>query len=345
MATDPALSDSLHSPGATVALVESWLDRLLPSVETSPEPLHRAMRYAVFSGGKRLRPQFLLQVAQACGVQPPEFELALRAACAVELVHTASLVHDDLPCFDDAPVRRGRPTVHVLFGEPMAVLVGDALLTHGFEVLADVPRSLAPRALRLVRLLVRATSSRTGMIGGQSLEQEEGRSSAGTAAWHSPELIERYYSMKTGLLFATTAEAGAVVAGSLKAASWARAGHLFGRCYQLAYGLTEVRKKAAGGRAQTSAAHAPLGPPNAVLLRGEESARTELDAALAELRSCVQSLAVAPESLLGFLNSLHDQLLRGADLLAAEPAVPAKEPAKSPAKEKAAAKAARNRGA
>src|SRR3982751_2329943 len=115
-------AESLLSPSSTIALLDTWLERLLPSAATVPESLHRAMRYAVFSGGRRLRPQFLLQVAQACGAGKPELVLALRAACAVELVHTGSLVHDDLPCFADATERRGRPTVHVGFGEPMAVL-------------------------------------------------------------------------------------------------------------------------------------------------------------------------------------------------------------------------------
>lgn len=322
MPTDQVFRDSLLSPGATVALVDSWLDRLLPAIETPPEPLHRAMRYAVFSGGKRLRPQLLLQVAHACAIQPAELELALRAACAVELVHTASLVHDDLPCFDDAAARRGRPTVHVLFGEPTAVLVGDALLAHAMEVLAEVPRALAPRALRIVRLLVRATGSRAGLIGGQSLEQEEAHSSPGTAPWCSPELIERYYSMKTGLLFAMTAEAGAVAAGSLKAAAWARAGQLFGRCYQRAYDLTQARRSAASAapRPAKNAAAAPLGPPNPVLRGGEEEASKELQATLTELGSCVQSLAADPETFHSFLHTLHDHLLQGTDFLKAEPA-------------------------
>ena len=332
MPTDQDLSDALLSPAATVTLVDSWLDRLLPPTAAPPEPLHRAMRYAVFSGGKRLRPQLLLQVAHACALHPPELELAMRAACAVELIHTASLVHDDLPCFDDAATRRGRPTVHVLFGEPLAVLVGDALLAHGIEVLSDVPRAQAARALRIVRLLARATGSRAGMIGGQSLEQQEAHSDAETGAWCSPEVIERYYSMKTGVLFAMTAEAGALAAGSLKAAAWARAGHLFGRCYQLAYNLTEARRSTAAlpERAPPSSAHAPLGPPNPVLLRGEESARKDLHKTLTELRSCVQNLATAPDALQAFLHTLHDHLLHGTDILQAAPVAPPPAAANQP---------------
>lgn len=314
MRPDSILSESLLSPVTTLALIETWLDRLLPPVDASPEPLHRAMRYAVFSGGKRLRPQLLLQVAQACGIEQHEheLELALRAACAVELVHIASLVHDDLPCFDDAATRRGRPTVHVLFGEAMAVLVGDALLAHGVEVLTSVPRALEKRALRLVRLLVAATGSRSGLIGGQGLEQVAAHSSAGTEAWCSPELIERYHGMKTGVLFGMAAEAAAVAAGSTKTAAWAAVGQLFGRCYQLAHDLTGVRGRAAAAQ-KLAAAGAGLGPPNAVLSRGEQAVLTEMEAVLAELRKRATALAANPTTLLAFVAGLHDNLLHGAD--------------------------------
>ncbi len=307
MLPDPILSESLLSPVTTLALIEAWLDRLLPPADASPEPLHRAMRYAVFSGGKRLRPQLLLQVAQACGIEQHELELALRAACAVEFVHIASLVHDDLPCFDDAATRRGRPTVHVLFGEAMAVLVGDALLAHGVEVLASAPRAFEKRALRLVRLLVGATGSRSGLIGGQGLEQVAAHSSTGGEAWCSPELIERYHGMKTGVLFGMAAEAAAVAAGSAKAAAWAAVGQLFGRGYQLAHDLTFVRGQAAAK--QLAAAGPALGPPNAVLTRGEQAVMAEMAAVLAELRRRAAALSADPATLLAFVDGLHENLL------------------------------------
>ena len=306
MLPDPILGESLLSPVTTLALIETWLDRLLPPVDASPEPLHRAMRYAVFSGGKRLRPQLLLQVAQACGIAQHELELALRAACAVELVHIASLVHDDLPCFDDAATRRGRPTVHVLFGEAMAVLVGDALLAHGVEVLASAPRAFDKRALRLVRLLVGATGSRSGLIGGQGLEQVAAQSSA--EVWCSPELIERYHGMKTGVLFGMAAEAAAVAAGSVKATAWAVVGQLFGRCYQLAHDLTFVRSQAAAAK-QLAGGAAALGPPNAVLTRGEQAVMAEMAAVIAELRKRAAALSVDPATLLAFVDGLHENLL------------------------------------
>src|SRR4051794_32382232 len=131
------------SPSSLVMLLEESLEQALPLEEEHPKLLHRGMRYAVFAGGKRLRGQLLLQVAQACGATEPAWKLALRMACAIELLHAASLVHDDLPCFDDAKERRGRPSVHLKFGEAMAVLVGDALLSQAFELLADAPPELS----------------------------------------------------------------------------------------------------------------------------------------------------------------------------------------------------------
>src|SRR5579864_3758348 len=114
-------------------LVESALDRYLPSESAPPADVHRAMRYSVFAGGKRLRPMLVIAGAEVAGAPP---EAVLPSACAVELIHTYSLIHDDLPSMDDSAVRRGRPTCHVVFGEAMAVLAGDALHAHAFELLA-----------------------------------------------------------------------------------------------------------------------------------------------------------------------------------------------------------------
>ncbi len=297
------ISESLRSPGATVALLELWLDRFLPPADTV---LHRAMRYAVFSGGRRLRPQFLLQAAQACGAEPLELELALRAACAIELVHTASLVHDDLPCFDDATERRGQPTVHVRFGEPMALLVGDALLTQGFELLVDTPKQLVPRALRLIRLLSRAASSSAGLIGGQSLEQEAVQDESGAAVATS-EFIDRYHGMKTGVLFAKAAEMAALTTKSPSTAAWVGVGQLFGKWYQLAHDLTEVSApRGVEDRVEPGTMPGLLG---AVLSRGEQAVRAQLDGLLALIRTRVMQLAIAPESMLAFLDALQAALL------------------------------------
>lgn len=299
-----------------MTLLDAWLERFLPPAAAVPESLHRAMRHAVFSGGRRWRPQLLLQVAQACGAGKTELALSLRAACAIELVHIASLVHDDLPCFDDASERRGRPTVHVLAGEPTAVLTGDALLTQGFEILANAPRPLAMRALRLVRMLARATGSCSGLIGGQGMEQEVAQYELGADAWRPAEFIDRYHSMKTGVLFGVAAEMAAVAAGSASAAEWGAVGQIFGKWYQLAHDLTEVQSRIAAAHGPVGKG-APLGPPNAVLARGEEAVRAQLQAVLAEIRKRVLSLAVQPEPLLAFLDVLPAHLPRASVTLAA----------------------------
>jgi geranylgeranyl diphosphate synthase type II len=115
-------------------LVDRALDRFLPRASAKPATIHKAMRYSLFAGGKRMRPVLTLAAAEACG---GKLERALPAACAVECIHTYSLIHDDLPCMDDDDLRRGRPTNHKVFGEGVAVLAGDALVTVAFEILAQ----------------------------------------------------------------------------------------------------------------------------------------------------------------------------------------------------------------
>ncbi|MCA9661858.1 MAG: polyprenyl synthetase family protein, partial [Myxococcales bacterium] len=188
--------------------LEQALAASLPSPDAPPEVLHRAMHRAVFSGGKRIRPRVLIAVAKACGAQGPVSRLVMHAACAIEYVHTASLIHDDLPCFDDAAERRGQPTLHRVVGEAMAVLAGDALLARAFEVLSDGPKNLSARALRLVNLFGRATGTTHGIIGGQGLEEELLQSGARDPASRSralltlpPDDLDRYHAMKTVALF------------------------------------------------------------------------------------------------------------------------------------------------
>ena len=153
-------------------LVDQSLRKLLPRESASPKTIHEAMRYSVFAGGKRLRPILTLAAAEACG---GETEDALAPACAVEIIHTYSLVHDDLPCMDDDDLRRGRPTSHKVYGEGMAVLTGDALLTEAFQIIAQTP--VAPRygVREYVSELAGASGSKQ-LIGGQVLDLEgEGR--------------------------------------------------------------------------------------------------------------------------------------------------------------------------
>ncbi|MFZ4681472.1 MAG: polyprenyl synthetase family protein [Terrimicrobiaceae bacterium] len=154
--------------------VDDALNRMLPKATVKPATIHRAMRYSLFAGGKRLRPIACLAAAEACG---GTIDNALPAACAVECIHTYSLIHDDLPCMDDDDFRRGRPTSHKVFGEGIAVLAGDALLTQAFEILATARETSRYKIRDLLRELSGAAGSRQ-LIAGQVADLEaEGKKS------------------------------------------------------------------------------------------------------------------------------------------------------------------------
>ncbi len=188
-------------------LVESALDRYLPSESAPPADVHRAMRYSVFAGGKRLRPMLVIAGAEVAGAPP---ETVLPSACAVELIHTYSLIHDDLPSMDDSAVRRGRPTCHVVFGEAMAVLAGDALHAHAFELLArnaDVPGCPPERVVRAIRELTLGIGSE-GMVGGQVLDL------LAVHAVPAEAEVRQIHRLKTGALIRACLKIGAVLAGA-----------------------------------------------------------------------------------------------------------------------------------
>ncbi len=182
--------------------VEATLEQLLPAPHGLHARVHEAMRYAVFAGGKRLRPFLVLQSARLFGVDSAQ---ALRTAAAIEVLHTYSLVHDDLPCMDDDALRRGRPTTHIAFDEATAVLAGDALLTIAFEILADAPtHPSAEVRCRLVARLAAAAGS-NGMIGGQMIDMQ-----APDRAFGADDIIH-LQRLKTGQLFEFACEAGAIL--------------------------------------------------------------------------------------------------------------------------------------
>ena len=207
--------------------VEAALRDLLPPVDVAPTTLHAAMHYALFPGGKRLRPMLALLGCQAVGGDP---RLALRAAAALECLHTYSLVHDDLPCMDDDDLRRGRPTCHVQFGEAMALLAGDALLTVAFE-------GVASAGVGAVVELARASGS-LGMVGGQV----EDLAAEGDAGQHTLERVRWIHDHKTGALITASLLVGAhaAAAGSGRPVPPAafellrRFGDLLGRAFQIA---------------------------------------------------------------------------------------------------------------
>lgn len=185
--------------------VEAELDRVVPPERVPPEAIHRAMRYSLFAGGKRIRPILCLEAARAVSGEAPGVE---RAACALELIHTYSLIHDDLPALDNDDLRRGRPTCHKVFGEAMAILTGDALLTLAFQVLCG-PGPIPPeRRAPLADELSAASGTAGGMIGGQVFDLE------GERKQPTAELLDRIHRAKTGALLTASVRMGAICAGA-----------------------------------------------------------------------------------------------------------------------------------
>lgn len=191
----------------------------------APPKLSRALDYAVTPGGARIRPTILLSVALACGDDRPEMSNA--AAAALELIHCASLVHDDMPCFDDADVRRGKPTVHREWSEPIALLTGDSLIVLAFEVLAKAAGSDPMRAVHLIQTLSHRTGMPNGICAGQG--------------WESEKTVDlrAYHRAKTGALFIAATQMGAIAAGQ-DPDQWEELGARIGEAFQVADDLRDA---------------------------------------------------------------------------------------------------------
>lgn len=186
--------------------VNEWLDRLVPSESTPPELLHRAMRYSLLAGGKRLRPALVLAAGEAFGADTDDL---MPAACAIEMIHTYSLIHDDLPAMDNDDLRRGRPTCHKAFGEAVAILAGDALLTQAFRVLAaDSPARNPERQLRVIREVATAAGTVEALIGGQMADIESEGIKVDDSA------LEYIHRSKTGAMISASVVIGGTVAGA-----------------------------------------------------------------------------------------------------------------------------------
>jgi len=219
--------------------VEAALTQGLPGAEVPPTTIHEAMRYSVLAGGKRLRPMLALFACEAVGGR---LEDAMPAAVALELIHTYSLVHDDLPAMDDDDYRRGRPTCHKVYGEAVAILAGDALLTHAFHVLADpaaggVP---APRRLQIIAEIASAAGS-VGMVGGQTMDiQAEGQTP-------DPETLLALHAKKTGALLRASLRVGALAGGADEAALAAltRYGERLGLAFQIVDDILDIEGNSA----------------------------------------------------------------------------------------------------
>lgn len=241
-----------------------------------PPKFAKALDYAVFPGGARVRPRLCLAVAGACG--DPDPALTNAAAAALEMLHCASLVHDDLPAFDGADLRRGKPSVHAVYGEPLAVLAGDALIVLAFETVALAGSSCLERLPGLMSVISRAVGAPNGIAAGQAWESE------------ASIPLETYHRAKTGALFVGATMAGAVAAGA-DPLQWRTLGEKIGQAYQVADDLLD----AAGGpeAGKPVGRDAALGRPSYVSSAGMAGAVAVLKTLVAEAADAVPDCAGA----------------------------------------------------
>jgi geranylgeranyl diphosphate synthase type II len=288
-----------HYLAAEREAVNVALDRLLPGAGTWPRRLHEAMRYAVFGGGKRVRPVLVRAACRAAGGDPGP---ALEPACALELIHTYSLIHDDLPALDDDTLRRGRPTVHVAFDEALAILAGDALLTEGFAVLSRYPEGDAHAAPRAAACHVVATAiGSLGMVGGQVEDLE----ATGDPA--DGERLQRIHVAKTGALIGAAVELGALLAGNEPArrAAFATFGRRLGLLFQIVDDILDVTGTAAS-LGKSPGKDATAGKLTYPMVHGLAAARFYLD----ELAATLRVEAAGLEGKDGILQQLVDFIAR-----------------------------------
>ena len=262
--------------------VDAALDKYLPQPHGSLAEHFKAMRYSVFAGGKRVRPTLCLATAESLTTYPDDYPEAIwLTVCALECIHTYSLIHDDLPAMDDDDLRRGKPTNHKVFGEAIAILAGDALLTEAFVLLGDYRTLLPERSVRLIRVIARAASYR-GMVGGQVVDMLSQNKPADL------ETVLQMHSRKTAALIAAAAEAGALAGMGTESqvAALARYGRSVGLAFQIADDILDIDGDAEllGKSTGADLARGKVTYPAAVgLQRSQEDARELVKDALATL--------------------------------------------------------------
>jgi len=275
------------------AQIDAALERYLPASPACPQGLYDAMRYSLRAGGKRLRPVLTLAAAETVSgtagslASHPAVEAALPAACAIEFIHTYSLIHDDLPAMDDDSLRRGQPTNHIVHGEGMAILAGDGLLTEAFALMAAEPQdpALTPRKLRAIRAVATAAGA-TGMVGGQAIDLL----AVGTASSFDAERLQDMHARKTGALIRAAATAGAIMAGAGDDAIFAveEFGRHVGLAFQIVDDILDVEGDATH-LGKTAGKDAKAGKPTYPSIFGLDASRRlaaeRHEKALAALRS------------------------------------------------------------
>ena len=284
------------------AEIETALATALPAPPDCPPHVYDAMRYSLLAGGKRLRPILCLASAEAVG---GDRAMALPAACAIELIHTYSLIHDDLPAMDNDTMRRGRPTLHVVAGEGMAILAGDGLLTEAFSLTAREPQSadiaIAARKLRVVAVVARAAGA-VGMVGGQALDLAcvtPDDAGALPAPLDAHDLMTMH-AKKTGALIRASAVAGAIMGGAadpmVEAIDAAVAE--FGLAFQIVDDILDV-EAASVELGKTAGKDAAAGKPTYPALYGLELSRRMAADCLTRAESTLRSAGIADDRLLG----------------------------------------------
>jgi geranylgeranyl diphosphate synthase type II len=258
------------------AQVDGSLERFLPAPPNCPPGLHAAMRYSLDAGGKRLRPILVLAAAETiAGAAAAEQAMAtaLPAACAIELIHTYSLIHDDLPAMDDDSLRRGRPTNHVVHGEGMAILAGDALVTEAFALLGSEPRdpALDSRKIRTIRTIATAAGA-CGMVGGQAIDLLAVGSA--TSFTRAEQSLQDMHARKTGALIRAAAVAGAIMAGGADQAihTVEEYGWHLGLAFQIVDDILDVEGES-NALGKTAGKDAKAGKPTYPSIYGMEKSR------------------------------------------------------------------------
>jgi geranylgeranyl diphosphate synthase, type II len=282
--------------------VEAALASILPAPPDCPSVVFEAMQYSLLAGGKRLRPILCLTSADAVG---GDRALALPAACAIELIHTYSLIHDDLPAMDDDTMRRGRPTLHVVAGEGMAILGGDGLLTEAFHLLSREPRSDEPsivaRKLRVIETIASAAGP-VGMVGGQAIDLASvtpDRSGQLPPALDRPAL-QTMHAKKTGALIRGSAKAGAIMGGGddRQVEAIDQAAAEFGLAFQIVDDILDVEGVSAD-LGKTAGKDAAAGKPTYPLFYGLETSRRMAAECLARAEAVLSTANLADERLMG----------------------------------------------
>jgi geranylgeranyl diphosphate synthase type II len=281
--------------------VDECLDRLLPAESEEPRTIHKAMRYSTFAGGKRVRPILVLAAGESVGGNR---EALLHLGCAIEMIHTYSLIHDDLPALDNDDLRRGRPTCHKVFGEAMAILAGDSLMTRCYQLLVELPNvpNMDSTRVAVIREIAHATGTVEGMIGGQVVDLEsEGRAI-------TSENLEYIHRSKTGALLAACTRCAALAAGASPAQLEALGayGRKIGLAFQIMDDILDVTAsseelgKTAGKDQKAKKATYPA-------LYGIDASREKARELTGSAIEDVQELGARAEALRGLAQFIHSR--------------------------------------